>query len=195
METRDEYLKRIRKKTTPIIITMLLLIICGMFIQRLFERRLFERRLQEKPPIKVYKTTPTEKNLDSNRNFGKETSITGDRNPPVETQSTPSKRVETPLTQDPSETLNGEETVVSNEKYSVENEYEKTETEVEKAKREAELAEWEAWNAEIDSLLAESLEMQEEAKASIAETVPYILAHLNTLTPQEQREYLRETKK
>lgn len=189
METREEYLKRIRRKTTPFIIALLILLVCGLFLQRIFERR-----IQEKPPIKIYKTTQSKKTLDSNRNFDKETSITGAQTLPVETQSTPSKRVETPLTQDPSERQNGKETEVEKEKYSVENEDVNAETEVEKAKREAELAEWEEWNSEIDSILAESIEMQQDAKAAIAETIPHILAHLNTLTPQEQREFLRKTK-
>ena len=186
METREKYLTRIRRKTTPFIIAMLILMVCGLFLQRIFERR-----IQEEPPIKIYKTTQSKKTLDSNRNFDKETSIDGDQVLPVETQS---KRVETPLTQDPSETQNGKETVVSKEKDSVENEDVNAETEVEKAKREAELAEWEEWNSEIKSILAESIEMQEDAKAVIAETIPHILVHLNTLTPQEQREFLRKTK-
>ena len=189
MENRDEYLKRIRKKTTPIIFTLLLLIICGLFIQRLFERR-----HQATPPIKIYKTTQPEKTSPVFKHkVDKDTAIADERKTvPVETQHVPPEGVET-HSQEPRESQPAA-SAVSNEKSNVENDGD-PETEAENAKREVELAEWKAWNAEIDSILAESVQMQEDAKTVIAETVPYILEHLNTLSPEEQREHLRETKK
>ncbi len=196
METSQEYEKRIKKKWRPVFIILtpvMLITMSWIFIQGHLEKR-----NQTRAPRKVYKIiqkSPPNVDEETSVNSSEEVLIeTEDVEMPLNQESRETEDVEMPLNQESRETDSERTPTIPNESVNADDEAANTDDEVANERRGAERAALEAWNAEIDEALAESVEIQEEAKAAIAEVVPYILEHLNTLSPQEQRAFLRETK-
>ncbi len=192
MKTHEEYYERIRKKTRLIITVSFVVLL--FTLGTLWTKWIFEPKIHTETTETIYKITRPEKTLP--KRHSQEVEETSEHEQP--TKESEERRVQTDVI-DPTGiethfTENSRDT--AREKLPTPSaDVQNTDHDAAKAKSESDRAAWKEWNAEIDRALAESVEIQAEAKAAIAAAIPPILEHLNTLSPEEQREFLTETKK